>query len=82
MMDDLIPSISWTDFQKVVKMGRVADLKSCIVTFNSEHLFTVIIPHGDMFSQDYAKTQAMYLASKSNIVGGLEPEEILETVKV
>ncbi len=80
-MADLIPNISWTDFQKVVKMGRLADLKSCVVTFDGELLFTAIIAHGDMFSQDYAKTQAEYLANRSNIVGGVDPQEIL-AVKV
>ncbi len=80
-MSDLIPNINWTDFQKVVKMGRLADLKACVVTFDGEPLFTAIIPHGDMFSQDYVKTQAEYLGNKANMVGGADPQEIL-AVKV
>lgn len=73
-MSDLIPTVNWTDFQKVAKMGRLKELNSCEINFNSEHFFTFINPN-----TDYVKTQAEYLALKSNSVGGKTLEQIMET---
>ena len=72
----LIPECNWTDFVSIIKKGKVKDLKSCEITYNGEHIFTAIIPHGDMMSSDYAKIQAEYLGVKSNIVGGKDPGEL------
>jgi len=77
LMSELIPSITWIDFLKVVKLRRLGELKSCEVTFNGEHLFTAIISHGDVIASDYIRTQAEYLGVKSNISEGKNPEEIL-----
>ncbi len=76
-MSDLIPNIKYTEFQRIVKMGRLKELKSCEVMFNGEHLFTAIISHGDVIASDYIRTQAEYLGNKSNISEGKNPEEIL-----
>lgn len=76
-MSDLIPTIAWADFLKVVKLRRVKELKSCEVTFNGEHLFTAIIPHGDWMACDYITINAEHLGNKSNISEGKNPDEIL-----
>lgn len=75
-MSDLIPEVNWTDFVKVVKDGKVGDLKSCVVKFNGLPVFTAIIPHGDISTVDFAMTQAEYLAVKTNIVGGKDLIEL------
>ncbi len=81
-MSYLIPTIAWTEFLKIAKLGRLAELKACEVTFNGQYLFTAIIPHGDIVADDYVKIKAEYLGNKANILGGKTPEEILskETV--
>ena len=73
-----IPRVNWTDFIKIVKQGKLPELKSVEVFFNDDYFFTAIIGHGDMFSRTYARTQAEYLGVKANIVGGSNPEELLE----
>jgi len=73
----VIPECNWTDFVKIVKEGRVKELKSCKVKFNSELIFTTIIPHSDPVSDSYVNTQAEYLGMKSNMVGGKDPAELL-----
>lgn len=73
----LIPSIKYTEFQRIVKLGRLKELKSCEVMFNGEHLFTAIISHGDVIASDYIRIQAEYLGNRSNISEGKSPEEIL-----
>lgn len=80
-MSDLIPSINWTDLLTIVKAGRIKDLKSCEIMFNQEHIFNVIIFHGDAFTADYARTQSEYLALKTNTVSGKDPEELLAEIK-
>ena len=75
-MSEFTPTVKWTDFIKVVKDGKIEELKSCEVTFNGLHIFTAIIPHGDMFTKEYARTQADYLALRSNIVSGKNLEEL------
>ncbi len=77
-MAELIPTITWTDLVKIVKQGKLPELKACEITFNGDHLFTAIIPHGDFVAQAYLKTQATYLAVKANISEGKEPEELLK----
>ncbi len=77
-MSELIPTVKWTDFVKVVKDGDIERLKSCEVNFNGVHIFTAIIPHGDFITKDFAKVQAEYLGVKSNIVGGLDLAELKE----
>ena len=74
-MSDLIPNITEADFIKVIQQGKIKELKSCEVV-GDDYSFTAIIPHGDMFSGGYARTQAEYLGLKSNIVGGKDPAEI------
>lgn len=81
-MSELIPTITWTDFVKIVKQGRIGELKSCEVTYNSELIFTGIIPHGDMVAKDYLRIQAEYLGNRSNISEGVEPEVLLEKADV
>ncbi len=73
-----IPEITWTEFAKIVKEGRIAELKSCQVTFNSDIIYFAIIPHGDMFTKGYAKAEAEALGLKTNIPGGKDPSELKE----
>jgi len=77
-MSDLIPEINFTDFVKIVKDGKIGELKACEVKFNGFHIFTAIIPHGDIVARDYIRTQSEYLALKANISGGVSPEELKE----
>ncbi len=81
-MSELIPNVKWTDFAKIVKDGKIENLKSCEVTFNGSHIFTAIIPHGDMFTKEYARTQVDYLALRSNIVGGKDIQELKEDADI
>jgi len=81
-MSDLaeVPSITWVDFQKVVESGRVSELASCEILL-PEHEFTAIIFHGDVFSKGSTRTKAEYLASNSNINGGVKPQELLAQIE-
>ena len=81
-MSDLIPEINWTDFVKIVKGGKIGELKACEVKFNGFYIFTAIIPHGDLTPSDFARVQAEYLGVKANIVGGVDPENIDAAVPV
>ena len=67
----LIPTYTWTDLQKVAKKGRLADLKSCFITFNCQP-FLFINPQ-----TDYIKLQVEYLGQLSNSVKGETLEDIL-----
>jgi len=80
-MSDLIPSITITEFHKL-KASEIKELKAVEVLSDGNHLFTVIIPHGDEVARDFIKTQAEYLALKANILGGKELDEIKEKVMV
>ena len=75
-MSDLIQSINWADFVKIVEMGKVGELQSCEILL-PEHDFTVIIFHGDAFARDYARTQAEYMAQRTNSVSGKTPAELM-----
>ena len=79
-MSDLIPNCSWEDFKKVVEMGKVGELQSCEILL-PEHDFTVIIFHGDAFARDYARTQAEYLAQRTNSVAGKTPAELMVEIE-
>ena len=76
-MSDNIPECKWTEFVKIVKDGKIEELKSCEVTFNGIYMFTAIIPHGDIATKEYAKTQGDYLGLRSNIISGKDPSEVL-----
>lgn len=80
-MSTLIPTYAWTDFLKVVKQGKVKELKSGIVTFNGEYLFPYINGHHPGNST-HIRIQTEYLGVRSNILGGKTIEEILEAVSV
>ncbi len=71
-MSELIPSMSIAEFKKL-KVHEIKELKAVEVTADGSHLFTAIIPHGDMAASEYIKTQAEYLAVKANITGGVNP---------
>ena len=79
-MSDLISSCSWENFKKVVEMGKVGELQSCEILL-PEHDFTVIIFHGDAFARDYARTQAEYLAQRTNSVSGKTPAELMTEIE-
>ena len=79
-MSDLIPNCSWENFKKVVEMGKVGELQSCEILL-PEHDFTVIIFHGDAFARDYARTQAEYLAQRTNSVSGKTPDELMAEIE-
>ena len=68
----LIPEYKWTDWLKVAKMGRLKELKSGEVTFNSEYLFTFVNPQ-TMF----IRLQTENNCQLGNAVGGKTLEEIL-----
>lgn len=76
-MSDLIPSVSWDAFVEIVRAGKIRELKACEVVTPDGYIFTAIIPHGDMMSGEYVRTQAEYLSLKANIVGGKDVEEII-----
>jgi len=76
-MSDLIPSITISEF-KQLKASEIKALKAIEVLSDGEHIFTAIIPHGDIIARDYIRTQAEYLSVKANISGGLEPAELME----
>jgi hypothetical protein len=65
-----------------LKTQDVKNLKAVEVTSDGIHLFTAIIPHGDIVASDYIRTQAEYLALKANISGGNDPVEAGEKVVV
>ena len=75
-MSEVIPSITEAEFIKILQQGKLKELKSCEV-IGDGYTFTAIIPHGDMFSTGYARTQAEYLGMRSNIVGGVNPDEMV-----
>jgi len=79
-MSDLIPNCSWEDFKKIVDKGKVSELQSCEI-LSPEHDFTVIIFHGDGLTRDYARTQAEYLALRTNSVSGKTPAELMAEIK-
>ena len=79
-MGDLIPEIKWADLVKIVEDGKIGQLKACEVLLNGGYTFTAVIPHGDMVTRDYTKTQAEYLSLRANITGGVDPDEILNVI--
>jgi len=79
-MSDINPNVKWTDFVTIVEAGRVADLKSGEVFLNGEYIFTVIIGHTDIDSRTFARMQSDFLALKTNIVGGKDPEELIAEI--
>ena len=81
-MGDLIPTVSITEFNKLLKIG-VKGMKSVDVVFNGEHYFTVIIPpENDPVIAGNIQLMAERLAARSNIFGKLEPEEVNQNVPV
>lgn len=74
-MSDLIPDITWTQFQKIVKDGKINELKSCNVTYNSEVIFAAAIPHGDIDIRTNQLATFQELGLRMNILGGKDPEE-------
>jgi len=77
----LIPSISITEF-KQLKPDKIKELKSVEVTSNGEHLFTAIIPHGDVYAADIVKMKAEYLGQTANVSGGKDLEELNASLRV
>jgi hypothetical protein len=74
----LIPQMNLTDF-KHLKAGQIKELKSVEVISDGQYVFTAIIPplnRGTTIT-DNIKTQAEYLAVKSNSVGGKDPDAAL-----
>lgn len=78
-MSDLIPNITISEFKKF-HVGDIKRMKSIEVYADGEHLFTAIIPKGDWVTKDHIKTSAETLGMTSNIVEGLDPTELKETV--
>ncbi len=75
-MSELIPSMTISEF-KQLKASEIKELKALEITSDGEHLFTAIIPHGDIYAKDYAKTQAEGLALTANISGGKDPKVVV-----
>ena len=78
-MAAVIPNYKWTDWLKVQKLGKLKELKSGEVFFNSEFYFTFL--NSDLEPSGYVRTHAEYLGLKSNTVGGRDIEELLKTEK-
>ena len=76
-MSTLIPSMPITGFRKL-KAEQIKRMKSLEVYSDGVLLFTAIIPKGDASSRDYAIVQGEYLGMRSNIVGGLDPAEVIK----
>jgi hypothetical protein len=80
----MIPQYTITEF-KMLKAHEIMKLKSCEIVADGEHLMTVIIPPAGSGSyvMDNIKTEAQYLAARSNIAGGVDIDEvrIKETVQ-
>lgn len=74
-MASLIPEYHWTDFVRVVKMGRLNELKSGEVMFNCQYLFTFV--NGVLEPSGYLRTQTEYNCQTANAIGGKTIEEIL-----
>jgi hypothetical protein len=74
----LISQISLSEFKRL-KSSEIKEMKSVEVTADGEVLFYAIIPpyRGGMTINDNIRTQAEYLAHRSNSVGGLEPRDLL-----
>ncbi len=72
-----IPSMTISEF-RALKVPQIKELKSVEIYADGDHLFTAIIPHGDMFTKGYAKTEAEALGLKTNIPGGKDPSELKE----
>jgi len=66
----MTPRLSLTTF-KMLKVGELKRLESCVITADGEYLFTFINPN-----TDYCKMQAENVALLSNSVGGESIEEI------
>ena len=77
-MSEFIPTCTWTDLVKIVKEGKIEELKACEITFNSKLIFIAMIPHGDYIAKDYTKINAEVLGAKANSNGGVDPEELLK----
>ena len=75
-MATMIPEYNWTDWLKVQKLGRLAELKSGEVMFNGEYYFTFV--NGNNEKSGYQRVQAEYNAVDSNSVGGIDIKDILE----
>lgn len=76
-MSDIIPSITSEDLIKIMQERRISELKSCEITFERQAKATIIVYHGDMDASDHIKVQASYLGMKSNISGGVNPEDMV-----
>ena len=76
-MSDIIPTITFTEL-KNLKDDELKKLKSCEITFNGEYRFTAIIQPtpNDIPINDNIRTQAAYLAQRSNSAGGMTLEDI------
>jgi len=79
----LIPEISITEFRKL-KASQINEMKSLAVISDGEVLFYAIIPpkDGGMSVTDNIKTQAEYLGQRGNTVGGKNPEEVLDALRI
>lgn len=73
-MSDLIPDMTITEFKKL-HARDIKRMKSVEVYSDGEHLFTALIPKGDFGARDYIKIEAEALGLRSNISGGLDPQE-------
>ena len=77
-MSTLVPEYNWTDWLKVQKLGRLKELKSGVVLYDSMYYFNFVNGHTE--ATGYLKTQTEYNCLTANAVGGLTIEEILGAV--
>lgn len=80
-MSEIIPSVKFEDLIKIMQEGRISELKSCEVTFEGQAKATIIVYHGDMDASDNIKVKASYLGMRSNISGGVNPEDMVITTE-
>ncbi len=75
-MATLIPEYNWTDFLRVMKLGRLRELKSGEVNFNGEYSFTFV--NGSIDTSGFLRLQTEYKCQTSNAVAGETIEQILK----
>lgn len=79
-MASLIPNYNWTDLLKVVKLGRLRELKSGEVFYNGEFFFTFV--NGTVDESGFLRLQTEYRCQTANGVSGKTLEQILEAIPV
>lgn len=78
-LSNMVPNIPFTAL-KQFNAEQVRNMQSCEITSDGEYLFTLIVvpKNAGMTIGDNIKTNAEYLAVRSNTVGGIDPKEYIK----